>query len=126
MAEGFARTLRGDEMEAFSAGIVAHGQNSNAIRVMEEAGINITGQDSKTLQSLLDKGIIFDRVYTVCGHADENCPLFPGRTEVIHVGFDDPPKLAKDAKTEEEALQHYRRVRDEIREFIKEIKVPII
>ncbi len=113
-------------MEAFSAGIVAHGQNSNAIRVMEEAGINITGQDSKTLQSLLDKGIIFDRVYTVCGHADENCPLFPGRTEVIHVGFDDPPKLAKDAKTEEEALQHYRRVRDEIREFIKEIKVPII
>ena len=61
----------------------------------------------------------FDYVVTVCGHANENCPLFPGRAKVVHVGFDDPPKLAKDAATEEEALGHYRRVRDEIRRFVE-------
>lgn len=118
IAEGFARALKADTIEAHSAGIVAHGQNPNAIRVMAEAGIDITGQESKALQSLLDQGIEFDIVYTVCGHADENCPIFPGRTQVIHHGFDDPPKLAKDAKSEEEALDHYRRVRDEIRTWI--------
>jgi arsenate reductase len=106
-------------IEPFSAGIVAHGQNPNAIRVMAEAGVDITGQASKTLASLLDAGVTFDIVYTVCGHADENCPVFPGRTRVVHRGFDDPPKLAKDAKTEEEALGHYRRVRDEIRAWIE-------
>ena len=119
IAEGFARALRSDTIDAHSAGIVAHGQNPNAIRVMAEAGIDITGQQSKTLQSLLDRGVEFETVYTVCGHADENCPLFPGRTTVIHRGFDDPPRLAKDAKTEEEALNHYRRVRDEIRAWIE-------
>ncbi len=118
IAEGFARTLKGDVIEAFSAGIVAHGQNPNAIRVMAELGIDITGQRSKTLQSLLDEGHAFDIVYTVCGHADENCPVFPGRTRVIHRGFDDPPKLAREAKSEEDALNHYRRVRDEIRAWI--------
>lgn len=105
-------------MEPFSAGIVAHGQNPNAIRVMAEDGIDITGQRSKTLRSLLDAGIAFDIVFTVCGHADESCPVFPGGTRVVHRGFDDPPKLAKDAKSEEEALNHYRRVRDEIRGWI--------
>lgn len=106
-------------IEPFSAGIVAHGQNPNAIRVMAEAGVDITGQASKTLGSLLDAGVAFDVVVTVCGHADENCPVFPGRTRVVHRGFDDPPKLAKNAKTEEEALGHYRRVRDEIRAWIE-------
>ncbi|MCC5874935.1 MAG: arsenate reductase ArsC, partial [Candidatus Sumerlaeia bacterium] len=97
------------------------GQNPLAIRVMEEAGVDITGQESKTLQSLLDQGVEFDTVYTVCGHADGNCPVFPGRTRVIHQGLDDPPKLAKDAKSEEEALVHYRRVRDEIRTWIENL-----
>lgn len=106
-------------IEPFSAGIVAHGQNPLAIRVMAEDGIDITGQQSKTLQSLLDAGVVFDTVYTVCGHADEHCPVFPGRTKVVHSGFDDPPKLAKGAATEEEALVHYRRVRDEIRAWIE-------
>lgn len=119
IAEGFARALKGDVFDAHSAGIVAHGQNPNAMRVMAEAGIDITGQGSKTLKSLLDAGLAFDVVYTVCGHADENCPVFPGTTKVVHRGFDDPPKLAKDAKTEEEALGHYRRVRDEIRAWIE-------
>ena len=118
IAEGFARLLKSDTIDAFSAGIVAHGQNPNAIRVMAEAGVDITTQQSKTLQSLLDRGVTFDVVYTVCGHADENCPMFPGQTRVVHVGFDDPPKLAADAETEEEALGHYRRVRDEIRHWI--------
>lgn len=121
IAEGFARALKSDAIDAYSAGIVAHGQNPNAIQVMAEEGIDITGQESKTLQSLLDAGVSFDIVYTVCGHADENCPVFPGKTTVAHRGFDDPPKLAKDAKTEEEALDHYRRVRDEIRAWIESL-----
>lgn len=113
--------MKSDSIESFSAGIVAHGQNPNAIKVMAEDGIDITSQESKTLQSLLDAGVTFDLVYTVCGHADDNCPIFPGKTKVIHKGFDDPPKLAKDAKSEEEALNHYRRVRDEIRAWIETI-----
>jgi arsenate reductase len=119
MAEGWARALKAEVIEPFSAGIVAHGQNPNAIRVMAEVGVDITGQGSKTLQSLLDRGVEFDVVVTVCGHADENCPLFPGKTRVVHVPFDDPPKLARGAATEEEALGHYRRVRDEIRKFVE-------
>jgi arsenate reductase len=121
IAEGYARALKADVIEAFSAGIVAHGQNPNAITVMAEDGVDITTQQSKTLQSLLDAGVAFDVVYTVCGHADENCPVFPGATKVVHQGFDDPPKLAKDAKNEEESLNHYRRVRDEIRAWIKKL-----
>jgi arsenate reductase len=121
IAEGYARVLKGETIDAFSAGIVAHGQNPNAIKVMAEDGIDITTQQSKTLQSLLDSGVTFDVVYTVCGHADESCPIFPGKTKVVHHGFDDPPKLAKDAKTEEEALNHYRRVRDEIRAWIENL-----
>lgn len=117
MAEGWARALKSDAIEAYSAGIVAHGQNPNAIKVMAEAGVDITGQASKTLESL--QGVEFDVVVTVCGHADENCPVFPGKTRKIHHGFDDPPKLAKDAKTEEEALGHYRRVRDEIKAWVQ-------
>ena len=116
MAEGWAHALKGDVIEAYSAGIVAHGQNPNAIKVMAEAGVDITGQASKTLESL--KGIVFDVVVTVCGHADENCPILPGATRKVHHGFDDPPKLAKDAKTPEEALDHYRRVRDDIKAYI--------
>lgn len=118
IAEGYAHALKADRIEAFSAGIVAHGQNPLALRVMAEEGVDISGQKSKTLASLLEAGIAFDVVYTVCGHADENCPIFPGRTRVVHRGFDDPPRLAKGAATEEEALSHYRRVRDEIRAWI--------
>jgi arsenate reductase len=58
-------------------------------------------------------------VVTVCGHANETCPVFPGRTTVVHVGFDDPPALAKSAISEDEAMRHYRRVRDEIKAWIK-------
>jgi len=116
MAEGWAHALKSDVIEAYSAGIVAHGQNPLAIKVMAEAGVDITSQASKTLDSL--KGVEFDVVVTVCGHADENCPILSGKTRKVHHGFDDPPKLAKDAKTEEEALDAYRRVRDEIKAYV--------
>jgi arsenate reductase len=116
MAEGWARALRGGELEAFSAGIAAKGLDPRAVKVMAEAGVDISGQRSKTVADLEARE--FDLVVTVCDAAAENCPVFPGRTRVIHRSFDDPPKLAAGARTEEEALAHYRRVRDELREFI--------
>ena len=118
MAEGWARHLLGEHIEPYSAGIEAHGMNANAVRVMQEAGVDITGQSSKLASSLAE--VPLDLVITVCGHADENCPAFLTKARVVHVGFDDPPKLAKTATTEEEALGHYRRIRDEIRQFITE------
>lgn len=119
MAEGWARHLKGDAVEAQSAGIEKHGLNPNAVKVMAEAGVDISRQYSKTVAELPD--LNFDYVITVCGHAHENCPYFPGKAKVVHVGFDDPPKLAAGAASEEEALVHYRRVRDEIRMFIASI-----
>ena len=118
MAEGWARHLLGDRVEPYSAGIEAHGMNANAVRVMQEAGVDITGQSSKVVTTLAE--VPLDLVITVCGHADEHCPAFPSGARVVHVGFDDPPKLARSAATEEEALGHYRRVRDEIRVFVDE------
>ncbi len=119
MAEGWARALKDDVLDAYSAGIETHGLNPNAVKVMAEAGVDIANHQSKKLEDL--KGIEFDYVVTVCGRAHETCPMFPGKAKVVHVGFDDPPKLAAAAKTEEEALAHYRRVRDEIRTFVERL-----
>ena len=83
---------------------------------MEEAGVGISSHFSKMMDACGPDTI--DLVVTVCGHADETCPVFPGRICVVHQGFDDPPKLTADAQTEEEAMVPYRRVRDEIREFV--------
>lgn len=116
MAEGWARHLKSDSIDAWSAGIEAHGLNPNAVAVMAEMGVDISNHQSKTIDDIA--GQTFDVVVTVCGHAHETCPVWPGGARVIHVGFDDPPLLAKDAKDEEEALEHYRRVRDEIRDFV--------
>jgi arsenate reductase len=116
MAEGWVRHLKGDIIEPYSAGIETHGLNANAVKVMAEAGMDISSQTSKNVQTLMH--IPFDYVITVCNHADENCPFFPGKVKRMHVGFDDPPKLAQNAKSEEEALDHYRKVRDAIRDFI--------
>ena len=118
MAEGWARLFHGDKIEAFSAGIEAHGMNPNAMQVMKEAGVDISGQSSKLASSLTD--IPLDLVITVCGHADENCPAFLTKAKLVHVGFDDPPKLAKEAASEEAALDCYRRVRDEICDFVRD------
>lgn len=117
MAEGWARALKGDKVEPYSAGIEKHGMNSHAIKVMAEAGVDISKHSSKTPAEL--GPIEFDYVVTVCGHADENCPVFPGRTRVVHVGFEDPPKLTKHLPDGEEKLAVYRRVRDEIRRFVE-------
>ncbi len=117
MAEGWARHLKSDVLEPYSAGIETHGLNPNAVQVMAEAGVDISQQQSKHLDQLKD--VVFDHVVTVCGNAHESCPVFPGKTKVTHVGFDDPPRLAREAATEQEALDHYRRVRDEIREFVE-------
>ena len=116
MAEGWGQVLKGDSIEPHSAGIDPHGMNARAIQVMAEAGVDISKHTSKHVDDVMY--VPFDYVVTVCGNADETCPVFPGRTKVIHVGFDDPPILTEDAATEEEALPHYRRVRDEIKAFV--------
>ncbi len=117
MAEGWARALRGEAIEAWSAGIETHGLNPLAVRAMAEAGVDISAQRSKHVRELL--AIPFDFVITVCSHAHENCPVFPGRARVVHRPFEDPPLLARGARTEDEALAHYRRVRDEIRAYVE-------
>jgi len=114
MAEGWARHLKGEVLEAYSAGIEKHGLNPLAVKAMAEAGVDISGQWSKTIDELPVQQ--FDYVVTLCGHANETCPFFPGKK--IHKGFDDPPRLAAGAESEAEALVHYRRVRDEIRAFV--------
>jgi len=117
MAEGWTRHLKGDVIEAHSAGIETHGLNPIAVKVMAEAGVDISGHQSKNVGEVMD--IPFDYVVTVCGRASETCPTFPGQAVVVHVGFDDPPALAKTARTQKEALDCYRRVRDEIRSYVE-------
>ena len=119
MAEGWARHLKSDSIEPYSAGVATHGLNPNAVQVMREAGVDISGHMSKHADELQD--VPFDYVVTVCDSAAESCPMFPGKARVVHRSFDDPPRLAREAKSEEEALGHYRRVRDEIREYIESL-----
>jgi arsenate reductase len=120
MAEGWARHLKADLIDAYSAGVDPHGMNPCAIKAMAEAGVDITGHTSKHVRDL-PANVTFDYVVTVCGHANETCPVFPGHTKIVHVGFDDPPKLARDAgaTTDDQAMHHYRRVRDQIRAWIQ-------
>lgn len=120
MAEGWCRHLKGDVIEAYSAGIEKHGLNPHAVKVMAERGVDISTHTSKTLDDL--DGVRFDVVVTVCGHAHETCPRFPGRAKVVHCGFDDPPKLARNETDPETALGHYRRVRDQIAASIDNIE----
>jgi arsenate reductase len=117
MAEGWARHLLGDRFDIYSAGIEKHGLNPLAVKVMAEAGVDISGHSSKLIEELPVRE--FDYVVTVCDNAHESCPLFPGQAVIIHHSFADPPRLAADSATEAEALVHYRRVRDEIQTFIK-------
>lgn len=124
MAEGWARMLKADRLEAHSAGTEPHGLNPLAVRVMAEAGVDISRHLSKRPESIAIDGapVRFDLVVTVCGRADERCPAFPG-ARVVHRGFDDPPRLARErgARGDDDALPHYRRVRDEIRSFVESI-----
>jgi len=115
MAEGWAKALKSNQIEAYSAGTSPHGLNPLAVRAMAESGIDISRNISKRPE---DIGVPFDVVVTVCDSAHESCPIMPG-ARIVRVGFDDPPRLSKDAKSDDEAMTHYRRVRDEIRVFIQ-------
>lgn len=119
MAEGWAWRLRSDTVEAHSAGIAPHGVDPRAVKAMAEAGVDISDQLSKDVDTL--EHIEFDYVITLCDKANQSCPVFPAKTRLLHLGFDDPPKLAASAQTEEEAMAHYRRVRDEIRKFVEKL-----
>lgn len=119
MAEGWANDLKSEIIEVYSAGIETHGLNANAVKVMAEAGVDISHHRCKHVDELKD--VEFDYVVTVCGHANEHCPVFAGKAKVIHAGFDDPPKLAESAETTEDKLNCYRRVRDEIKGFVEKI-----
>jgi len=119
MAEGWTRALKGDRIDVYSAGIETHGLNPKAVKVMKESGIDISDHKSRNVLEFINLKIELDYVITVCSHANETCPVFPGKTKQIHIGFEDPPKLAKNAKTEEEALNHYRKVSEEIKAFVE-------
>jgi arsenate reductase len=116
MAEGLTRELKGDLFDVYSAGIEAHGLNPRAVEVMKELGIDISDQYSKTVDELPE--ITFDYVVTVCDSARESCPLFTETTHLVHAGFDDP---AAAEGTEEEIMAVFRRVRDEIRDFVENL-----
>jgi len=116
MAEGWGEKLLAGKAEVFSAGTNPGTVDPRAIKVMAEAGVDISGHHSKHASEFKD--VAFDLVVTVCDKARESCPVWFGKAEKLHKSFEDPPFLAKEAKTEEEALAHYRRVRDEIKEFV--------
>lgn len=123
MAEGWTRHLKADQINVWSAGIETHGLNRNAVKVMAEVGVDISGHKSQHVDEF--RNIIFDAVVTVCGNAQENCPFFPVSCKVVHIGFDDPPqaarKLAENGASAAEQLDCYRKVRDEIRAFVENL-----
>jgi len=116
MAEAWTRHLRGNDYEAYSAGTAPKGIDHLAVHVMSEAGIDISSQRSRSIDSL---GVIeFDYVITLCDNARESCPYYPAKTKLIHKEFDDPARQKANAKTDKDAIKTYRRVRDEIKEYI--------
>ena len=121
MAEGWTRALKGDQIEVYSAGIETHGLNPNAVTVMGEVGVDISGHTSQNITEFADLDL--DVVVTVCGHANETCPFFPGNCNVVHVGFDDPPAMARElaakGASEEEQLECFREVRDQIKAYVE-------
>jgi arsenate reductase len=123
MAEGWARYLKGDVLEAFSAGIETHGLNPFAVKVMAEMGVDISTHKSQHIDEFKDVSV--DLVVTVCKNAHESCPVFSGDCRVLHVEFEDPPRMAKEIlgrdASEEEQLNCYRKVRDEIRAYVKSL-----
>lgn len=119
MAEGWGKALKGEEFNFYSAGTKKHGLNQNAVKVMKEAGVDISSHESNITSELSD--VTMDFVFTVCSDAHENCPYFPCG-KIVHIGFDDPPRLTQEMKEEEQALNVYRRVRDEIKEIVVNIE----
>jgi len=122
MADAWTKHLKGNQFDVYSAGVQPKAVDPRAVKAMAEAGIDISAQNSKDLDSL--GNMEFDYVVTLCDNAREACPYFPAKTKLIHKGFDDPPKLAENANNEEEAMAHYRRVRDEIKAFVETLPEP--
>ncbi len=115
MAEAYGKLFLSDIVDVYSAGTEKHGLNPYMLKVMEEDGVDMTGHYSKTLDEL--DSINFDFVITLCGHANENCPVYLKKNAiVIHYGFEDPAKFKGN---EGEILNEFRRVRDEIKAFVK-------
>jgi len=123
MAEGWTRALKNDLIDVYSAGVEIHGLNADAVNVMAESGVDISGHTSKHIDDFKD--VELDAVITVCGHAHETCPYFPPRCRVIHAGFDDPPKmaeeLARQGENKEKQLDCFWKVRDEIKAFVEKM-----
>jgi len=117
MAEGLTNALRGGEFFAASAGVRPSRIDPRAIKAMAEIGVDISRRESKDVSEVMARE--WDVVVTLCDHARESCPLFPGKAKRAHKGFEDPPYLAAQAKSEEEAMAHYRRVRDEIKAMVE-------
>ncbi|MCA1980960.1 MAG: arsenate reductase ArsC [Calditerrivibrio sp.] len=114
MAEGYGKIFLGDRYNVYSAGIEKHGMNPYMVKVMLEDGVDVTNQYSKTVLEI--GSIDFDVVVTVCGDANETCPAYFKKTHLIHKGFDDPAKFVG---SEEEKLNFFRKVRDQIKYYIK-------
>ena len=119
MAEGWTNHLKGDEVEAWSAGIKTKEVNSWAIRVMAEAGVDLSSHTSKLVSDVMDQD--FDYVVSLCDHARETCPIFPGKAKHVHTSFPDPPEMTKDMTDEEEILAVYRYVRDKVRKYVEDV-----
>ena len=116
MAEAWTRHFKDSTIEAYSAGVEVKKLDSNAVAVMAEAGVGMSAQRSKNVSEMMD--IPYDYVITVCSHARDTCPFFPGDVKRLHVEFDDPPFLTRDMPDGDAKLNVYRRVRDEIRAFV--------
>jgi len=123
MAEAWTRQLKSHIFEAYSAGVAPKRIDPLAVKAMTEVGIDISGQTSKDVDAV--HHLEFAYVVTLCGDAKESCPIFPGQARRIHHGFDDPPRLAVNAASEEAAMAVYRRVRDEIREFVEQFPLSL-
>ena len=119
MAEGWGREIWGNKYRFFSAGIKKHGLNTRAVEVMKNHGIDISLHKSNLVEELESKE--FDIVFTVCSDAHETCPILPG-AKIVHVGFDDPPRLTKNLVDEVEILNVYDRVCLEIKDFIENLE----
>ncbi len=121
MAEGWARHLKSDVIDAYSAGIRPIGVSSRAIRIMAEAGVDISNHTSKHIDDL--SGIEFDYVITLCENAAQNCPIFPGKAKVIHKPFHDPYFATG---SDEHVMSEFRKVRDQIKDYIKTLPESLV
>lgn len=122
MAHGYFEKFHSKDYDIYSAGVETHGLNPFAVKVMKEDGQDISGYTSNHINQYLDIGL--DLVISVCDHAASSCPVFPGHVKKVHVPFDDPPSLAKKIDDEEKKLEPYRRVRDQIKNYVAEFSYP--